>query len=72
MTGRFSARAAAPVTIDESYFSPIQNHVQMEPCATIAWWEGDKVTVHTSIQMVKGGQHALPRPWRSRRATCTC
>ncbi|CAN7235025.1 xanthine dehydrogenase family protein molybdopterin-binding subunit [Phenylobacterium sp. LjRoot164] len=53
------AFAAAPVTIDESYFSPIQNHVQMEPCATVAWWEGDKVTVHTSIQMVKGGQHAL-------------
>lgn len=54
-----SAYAAAPVSVDETYFSPLQNHVQMEPCATIAWWEGDKVTVHTSIQMVKGGQHAL-------------
>ncbi|HEX5376923.1 MAG TPA: xanthine dehydrogenase family protein molybdopterin-binding subunit [Phenylobacterium sp.] len=53
------AYARAPVTVDETYFSPIQNHVQMEPCATTAWWEGDKVTVHTSIQMVKGGQHAL-------------
>jgi xanthine dehydrogenase YagR molybdenum-binding subunit len=53
------AYAKAPVTIDETYFSPIQNHVQMEPCATTAWWDGDKVTVHTSIQMVKGGQHAL-------------
>jgi xanthine dehydrogenase YagR molybdenum-binding subunit len=54
-----SAYAAAPVQVDETYASPIQNHVQMEPCATTAWWEGDKVTVHTSIQMVKGGQHAL-------------
>ena len=54
-----AAYAAAPVTVDETYFSPLQNHVQMEPCATVAWWEGDKVTVHTSIQMVKGGQHAL-------------
>ena len=53
------AFAAARVTVDETYFSPIQNHVQMEPCATTAWWDGDKVTVHTSIQMVKGGQHAL-------------
>jgi xanthine dehydrogenase YagR molybdenum-binding subunit len=53
------AFAKAPVTIDETYFSPIQNHVQMEPCATTAWWDDDKVTVHTSIQMVKGGQHAL-------------
>jgi len=54
-----SAFATAPVTLDETYASPIQNHVQMEPCATTAWWDGDKVTVHTSIQMVKGGQHAL-------------
>lgn len=54
-----AAMAAAPVTLDETYTSPLQNHVQMEPCATVAWWEGDKVTVHTSIQMVKGGQHAL-------------
>lgn len=53
------AFAASPVTVDETYFSPLQNHVQMEPCATVAWWDGDKVTVHTSIQMVKGGQHAL-------------
>lgn len=54
-----AAFAAAPVTVDETYESPVQNHVQMEPCATTAWWDGDKVTVHTSIQMVKGGQHAL-------------
>ncbi|MET3528464.1 xanthine dehydrogenase family protein molybdopterin-binding subunit [Phenylobacterium koreense] len=54
-----TAMAKAPVSVDETYFSPLQNHVQMEPCATLAWWEGDKVTVHTSIQMVKGGQHAL-------------
>lgn len=53
------AYAKAPVSLDETYFSPIQNHVQMEPCATVAWWDGDQVTVHTSIQMVKGGQHAL-------------
>lgn len=54
-----AAFGAAPVTVDTTYESPVQNHVQMEPCATTAWWDGDKVTVHTSIQMVKGGQHAL-------------
>lgn len=54
-----AAFAEAPVKLDETYTSPIQNHVQMEPVATVAWWEGEKVTVHTSIQMVKGGQHAL-------------
>ena len=47
------------VMLDETYSTPIANHMQMEPCATTAWWDDDKVTVHTSIQMVKGGQHAL-------------
>ncbi|MCA6321086.1 MAG: xanthine dehydrogenase family protein molybdopterin-binding subunit, partial [Phenylobacterium sp.] len=51
--------SASEVTVDDTWFSPLQNHAQMEPCATTAWWEGDKVVVHTSIQMVKGGQHAL-------------
>jgi xanthine dehydrogenase YagR molybdenum-binding subunit len=54
-----AAFAGAPVRLDETYVSPLQNHAQMEPCATTAWWEGDQVTVHTSIQMVKGGQHTL-------------
>jgi xanthine dehydrogenase YagR molybdenum-binding subunit len=54
-----AAFAGAPVRLDETYVSPLQNHAQMEPCATTAWWEGDHVTVHTSIQMVKGGQHTL-------------
>ena len=44
--------------LDETWHTPIQNHCQMEPCATLAWWEGDKCIVHTSIQMVK------PRPAR--------
>ncbi|OYU69199.1 MAG: xanthine dehydrogenase [Alphaproteobacteria bacterium PA2] len=58
--GDFSAGyEGSSVKLDETYFSPIANHAQMEPCATTAWWDGDKVTVHTSIQMVKGGQHAL-------------
>lgn len=54
-----AAYANAPVRLDASYVSPLQNHAQMEPCATTAWWDGDQVTVHTSIQMVKGGQHTL-------------
>jgi xanthine dehydrogenase YagR molybdenum-binding subunit len=31
----------------------------MEPCASLAWWEGDKCIVHTSVQMVKPAQHGL-------------
>ncbi|WP_257814774.1 molybdopterin cofactor-binding domain-containing protein [Phenylobacterium sp. J367] len=54
-----AALASAPVTLDDTWFTPIQNHCQMEPCATTAWWEGGTCVVHTSVQMVKPAQHGL-------------
>jgi xanthine dehydrogenase YagR molybdenum-binding subunit len=54
-----AAMAAAAVTVDETYTTPIQNHCQMEPCATTAWWEGDRLVVHTSNQSLKRPQHLL-------------
>ena len=54
-----AAFSAAPIQLDETYSTPIQNHCQMEPCATTAWWEGDKVVVHASVQMIKQPQHLL-------------
>jgi xanthine dehydrogenase YagR molybdenum-binding subunit len=58
--GDFAAAfAEAPVTVDETWSTPIQNHCQMEPCATLAWWEGETCVVHTSVQMVKPAQHGL-------------
>ena len=56
-----AAFAAAPVQLDETYSTPIQNHCQMEPCATTAWWEGDKVIVHTSVQMVEAASASACR-----------
>jgi xanthine dehydrogenase YagR molybdenum-binding subunit len=53
------AFAEAPVQLDEVYSTPIQNHCQMEPCATTAWWEDGKVVVNTSVQMIKGPQHLV-------------
>ena len=53
------AFAEAPVTIDDVWRTPLQNHCQMEPCATTAWWEGDQLTVHTSVQMVRFAQNSL-------------
>lgn len=50
---------ASPVKLDETWTTPIQNHIQMEPCATTAWWEGGTCVVHTSVQMVKPAQHGL-------------
>ncbi|WP_411287078.1 molybdopterin cofactor-binding domain-containing protein [Phenylobacterium sp.] len=54
-----AAFAQAAVTVEGCWETPIQNHCQMEPHATIAWWEGDKLTVHTSLQMVRSAQAAL-------------
>jgi len=51
--GDFAAGfAAAPVKVDTTYTTPDQSHTMMEPHATIARWEGDRLTVWTSNQMV--------------------
>ncbi len=50
---------AAPVKIDALFTTPIQNHCQMEPCATTAWFEDDTLVVHTSNQSIKRPQHLL-------------
>lgn len=47
----------ADVKLDATYVTPDQSHMMMEPHATIAAWEGDKLTVWTSNQMV-GWAHA--------------
>ena len=51
--GNFDAGfAGATVKIDQTYTTPDQSHAMMEPHATIAAWEGDKLTLWTSNQMV--------------------
>ncbi|WP_426173747.1 aldehyde oxidoreductase molybdenum-binding subunit PaoC [Massilia sp. TWR1-2-2] len=51
--GNFAgAFAAAPVKLDATYTTPDQSHAMMEPHASIAAWEGDKLTVWTSNQMI--------------------
>lgn len=46
------AFAAAPVQLDATYTTPDQSHAMMEPHASIAAWNGDKVTLWTSNQMI--------------------
>ncbi len=46
------AYAGSPVKLDASYTTPDQSHAMMEPHASIASWEGDKLTVWTSNQMI--------------------
>jgi xanthine dehydrogenase YagR molybdenum-binding subunit len=43
---------AAPVKIDATYTTPDESHAMMEPHATVAAWNGEKLTVWTSTQMV--------------------
>jgi xanthine dehydrogenase YagR molybdenum-binding subunit len=43
---------AAPVKFDALYTTPDESHMQMEPHATTAAWEGDELTLWTSNQMV--------------------
>ncbi|HEY0505493.1 MAG TPA: aldehyde oxidoreductase molybdenum-binding subunit PaoC [Lysobacter sp.] len=50
-----AAFGAAPVKLDETYTTPDESHVMMEPHATIAAWEGDRLTVWTSNQMINWG-----------------
>src|SRR5947207_179438 len=50
------AFAAAPVKLDATYTTPDQAHAMMEPHASIAAWDGDKLTVWTSTQMIDWGR----------------
>ncbi|WP_114227056.1 MULTISPECIES: aldehyde oxidoreductase molybdenum-binding subunit PaoC [Sphingomonas] len=55
------AFAAAPVQLDQVYTTPDHSHAMMEPHATIARWDGDKLTVWTSNQMIDWGRSDLAK-----------
>jgi xanthine dehydrogenase YagR molybdenum-binding subunit len=44
------ALAVAPVSVDLRFTTPPQNHNAIEPHATTAVWNGDRLTVHDSTQ----------------------
>ncbi|NIA54397.1 xanthine dehydrogenase family protein molybdopterin-binding subunit [Massilia sp. TW-1] len=49
------AFATAPAKVDAVYRTPDQTHAMMEPHASIAVWQGNKLTLYTSNQMVHWG-----------------
>jgi xanthine dehydrogenase YagR molybdenum-binding subunit len=53
--------AAATTTVDEMYGTPIQVHNPMEPHATIAWWEGEKLNLYDSTQYISGVKQSIAR-----------
>jgi xanthine dehydrogenase YagR molybdenum-binding subunit len=53
------AFASAPVQLDVTYTTPLQSHAMMEPHATLAMWDGDKLILHTANQMLNQGQRVI-------------
>jgi xanthine dehydrogenase YagR molybdenum-binding subunit len=59
-----TAFAAAPVTLDQTYTTPDESHAMMEPYATIASWDGDRLTVWTSNQLIAQSKTDLAKTLR--------
>ncbi len=55
------AFAQAPVKLDEHFTTADESHSMMEPHATIAAWEGDKLTLWTSNQMITWGKGSMAK-----------
>jgi xanthine dehydrogenase YagR molybdenum-binding subunit len=53
--------AKSPVKVEETYTTPIQNHNPMEPHATIASWDGDKLHLYDSTQYITGVKQTAAR-----------
>src|SRR5262249_14007802 len=56
-----SAFAAAPVQIDAAYTTPYQHSAPMEPHASMAFWEGEMLTVCTAAQLTTSPLEGLAR-----------
>ena len=58
--GNFDAGfAAAPVKVDVMYATPIQIHAQMEPHGALAYWQGGRVHIHCSAQLLESAQSCV-------------
>ncbi len=49
---------AAEFKVEAVYETPIEHHQPMEPHATVAVWEGEKLTLYNPSQVVNGAQGA--------------
>jgi xanthine dehydrogenase YagR molybdenum-binding subunit len=56
-----SAFSGAAVTVENTYVTPIQVHNPMEPHATTAWWDGEKLNVYDTTQYITGTKMSLAR-----------
>lgn len=49
----------AAVRVEQTYTTPVEHHNAMEPHATIAFWEGDRLTAYSATQNVSGTRQIL-------------
>lgn len=54
-----AAFASAPITVDETYVTPVETHNPMEMHATVAVWDGKKYTLYESSQGVMNHQNVM-------------
>lgn len=50
---------SAPVKVDETYVIPVETHNPMELHATIAEWDGDRLTLYETTQGVVNHHHVI-------------
>jgi xanthine dehydrogenase YagR molybdenum-binding subunit len=53
------AFASSNVTVDGTFITSAHAAAPMEPPATFAYWEGDKLTVHCSAQLINSAQKGV-------------
>ncbi|HEY3912826.1 MAG TPA: xanthine dehydrogenase family protein molybdopterin-binding subunit [Stellaceae bacterium] len=49
----------AAIRLDLTYRTPVEHHNPMEPHATIALWQGNRLTVYSATQGIDASQHTL-------------
>jgi xanthine dehydrogenase YagR molybdenum-binding subunit len=55
------ALAEAPVRVEQTYTTPMETHNPMEPHATIAAWDGERLTLYDSTQYISGVREAVAK-----------
>ena len=56
-----AALAASAVVLDRTYTTPVHFPAALEPHATLAWWQGDQLTVRTSNQVIGGAKGTIAK-----------
>ena len=54
-----AALAQCPVVLDRTYTTPIHFPAALEPHGTTAWWEGDRLTVRASLQVLDAARTTI-------------